>query len=672
MQRTLLTPQTLSTVFTIGALLKDESNSFWAIHVRKGLEEAIRQYPHLRLHCLSPQHGLDFSTQQKMGEQLVRENVNVLILAPAHPTKLASVVKKANKKGIPVIIIDSRLDEKEIARHKLKYTFIGFDDYSGGYQTGKLFCQKLRKGSPIGIIQGHSHGSYVRRVKGFRDAIGSRLKIKKIVSAEFDENKAHEKTREILGKYSKIQAIFCTSDNMAMGCLTALYELNRPNILVSGFDATHAGKLAVQKGRLLSTVDSNPEEMGRMAIRTAQKLIFTLIHPSNLEYSVELLQTIPENKFLKPFIRNRKYRILTPIPTLAEFDYQGSGESLICPILLGKNLFVDIPLRLKEMKADQYIIVTDTHVQSVYGNKLLDTLRGAGLRVNIVSFPEGERTKTFTTLNEMANRVLDLKITKRSCLVVLGGGVVGNVAGFLASILMRGIRFVHIPTTVTSQVDSTTGGKQAVNTTHGKNLLGTFYEPEFIYIDTTLVQTLPKREYQSGMAEAIKHGFCGSQDLLSLIAEGVYEKIVEETIRLKIKLVEKDPLEQKEGSVLLYGHTIGHTLETISHHQLTHGEAVSIGMVAAARISHKMEFASLELITQHEKILSQQKLPIRIPSIIPLSEVMRALTYDKKERTNLTPFVLLEKIGKVKTLKGSYLIEVNPDIILQVLEEMKE
>ena len=150
-------------------------------------------------------------------------------------------------------------------------------------------------------------------------------------------------------------------------------------------------------------------------------------------------------------------------------------------------------------------------------------------------------------------QIISHGITKNSCIILLGGGVVGNLGGFLSAILMRGLRFVHVPTTVMSHIDSTTGGKQAVNTPHGKNLLGTFYEPEFIYIDIDTIRTLPEREYASGIAEAIKHGLCQSKKLLEYISEGDYKKIVLETIKLKTKLIKKDPLEQKEGLVLEHG-----------------------------------------------------------------------------------------------------------------------
>ena len=222
-----------------------------------------------------------------------------------------------------------------------------------------------------------------------------------------------------------------------------------------------------------------------------------------------------------------------------------------------------------------------------------------------------------------------------------------------------------------AQADSTTGGKQAVNTEHGKNLLGTFYEPEFIFIDTNLVNTLSKREYASGMAEIIKHGLCQSKKLWNMLGTDSYEEILRETIRLKTALIENDPRERRQGLILVYGHTIGHALETISHHQLTHGEAISIGMVAASRISYRLGFCEQKLIQVHEQILKRNNLPIKIPPQVHINDLLPVLFYDKKERKGEIPFVLLEDIGKVKVQDNKWTVAVPNAVLVQVLQEMK-
>ena len=378
-------------------------------------------------------------------------------------------------------------------------------------------------------------------------------------------------------------------------------------------------------------------------------------------------ETLPKN-----VVQKRNYVLVEPNKNAGEFDYASLRHSRDCPIILGNDLHNELPPRLAQLGADRYYIVTDSNVKRLYGDRLLQVLRNQGFEANMLWFGAGEHSKTFATLNRLANEVLDQGLTKNSCLVALGGGVVGNLGGLLAALLMRGIRFVHVPTSVMSQADSTTGGKQAANTRHGKNLLGTFYEPEFIYIDHTLIETLPKREYASGIAEVIKHGLCQSSILLTLLDENrSYQEILKETIKLKTRIIGIDPRESHEGLTLVYGHTIGHAIETASNHRLSHGEAVAIGMVAAARISRELGYCSDSLVEKHEHILNRYNLPTRIPKYVKVGDILQTLLYDKKERTDKTTFVLLEDEEKIKTCNGAYRIPVNHEVIGKVVGELR-
>lgn len=291
------------------------------------------------------------------------------------------------------------------------------------------------------------------------------------------------------------------------------------------------------------------------------------------------------------------------------------------------------------------------------------------MNTELFSCKEGERNKTFTTLNNLASEILHSGVSKRSVIIVLGGGVVGNLGGFLAAILMRGLRFVHVPTTVMHQVDASTGGKQAVNTNHGKNLLGTFYEPEFIYNDISAIESLPQREVKSGIAEVIKHALCESKELLELLNNGAcYKDILLKTIEHKIKILDEDPRELNKGFILIYGHTLGHVIEILMKGKLLHGEAISIGMILAADIAEEMNIGSRGLKEHHLRILSRYNLPTTIPPKLSVDEIIRTMFFDKKERdTNMT-FCLLEDIGKVYQRNNSYSVEVPIEIIKSVLE----
>lgn len=646
-------------ILKIGACLKSEDNPFWSVEVRKGLEVAAKNN-HVQLFYSSPKHINDTQEQLAILQNFVDKKVDAIVLAPIVSKEIEHFVTHVT---IPIIVIDTKLENSQY--------FIGFDDYEGGFKSGTYFIEQLKQSSKIAIVEGPNNGSFTKRVDGFRDATKNFLDIVTIVSANFDEETSYEVTKQLLQQFDDLQAIFYTSDNMAMGGLTAMHELHK-NLIIGGFDATHAGKLAVKQGRMISTVDTYPEKLGEKAILS----IIDICNGKKVEKTqLSQIQLITKQTVTDPpkeVIQKRDYVLVEATKDCSEFDYLSLANSLTCPIIFGNAYIEDIPPRLKSLQADKYLIVTDSNVKKLYGQQLKDSLISNGLDCELFSFTAGEKNKTFTTLNALAEDILNEGISKKTCLILLGGGVVGNIAGFLAAILMRGIRFVHIPTTVMSQIDSTTGGKQAVNTRHGKNLLGTFYEPEFIYINQTFLETLPKREYASGIAEAIKHGLCQSRSLLTLIEKNDYTGIIKQTIQLKTNLINIDPREKKEGLILVYGHTLGHVIEILSRHRLNHGEAISIGMVAAARISYTLGFCDAFLVAFHEQILHAHNLPITIPKYINPQDIERTLLYDKKDRKKDVEFVLLEDIEKIKRYNDQLSVPVNIQVVLAVLHEMME
>lgn len=626
---------------TIGVCLKAQNNPFWS-DVARGMQESAAARPGIRLEVHSPERMSQLRRQAGIVRRFVREQVDAIILAPSDPALLSPAIAEARRRRIPVIIIDSEIEGAGAP-------FVGFDDFKGGFETGLFLRSRLGKGDKVAVIAGPARGSYTRREEGFLKAVRGHLDVCAVRRAGFEEDLSYSATVSIVRSHPSVRAFFCTSDNMALGCASALHDLARSDIHVCGFDATHAGLLALKAGRLLSTVSTSPETMGAQAVATARLLLEQRRTPRRQLAPVELLTKGSFAKLPKQAIQKREYRIVDAQRHMKEFDYSSLPDSLVCPIVIGRDSYLaELPERLRALDADKYFVLTDHTIRRLYGNALQRSMERSGMRTSLHSTSPGERHKTFTTLNNLANSILDEGITKRSCIVILGGGVIGNMAGFLAAILMRGIRFVHVPTTVTAQIDSTTGGKQAVNTAHGKNMLGTFYEPEFIYIHPAFIKTLPARQYRAGMAEAIKHGLCQSRKLLGLIDEKKYETAMRETILLKTRLLATDPREKALGLILVYGHSVGHALEILSDHRLAHGEAISIGMMVDARIAVLSGIARPSLVAQHKEILARHGLPTRIPRDIPPAEILRLLMYDKKERRTHLPFMLLERIGRAR------------------------
>jgi 3-dehydroquinate synthase len=653
----------------IGVCLKAQDDPFWTHDVRKGFDNASHELKNVQTIIKIAQRITNISEQQKILNEFISKKYDLIILAPSDSIKLIPSIKKINDANIPLIIIDSKIDEERAKEKNLKFHSITFDNYKGGYETGKLLLEKLSKNDEVAIIEGIKIGSYTKRVDGFKDAVKGKLNVVQVESADFEENKAYKKTKQLIKKHSQIKAIFSTNDSMAFGAYTALKEENRDDILLCAFNLTYAGNIALNQNKFLSSIDVSPEKMGDYALDFALKILKGEELDEDFVYDVKLVTKENITSLPKEAVVKRKYKIVEAKPNLNEFAYDNLRDITTCPIIIGNNMFEELLPRIKKLNADKHIIITDSTLISLYANKLKKSFINNNLEVNLFSINAGEKNKTFNTLNYMANEVLDSKISKRSVIILLGGGVVGNLGGFLAAILMRGVRFVHVPTTIMHQVDASTGGKQAINTRHGKNILGTFYEPEFIYNDISCIKTLPIKEYKSGIAEVIKHGFCESKDLIELALNKDYKKVLIETLKLKIQIMESDPRELNEGFILIYGHTLGHAIEILSDGKLTHGEAISIGMVLASKISYEMKFAKEELVNYHIDTLKKFNLPTRIPSDIDKNEIINRLSYDKKERRKDITFCLLEDIGKVKKMNNSYSIPVPLNIIKKVISD---
>ncbi|MDI6741738.1 MAG: 3-dehydroquinate synthase [Smithella sp.] len=347
-------------------------------------------------------------------------------------------------------------------------------------------------------------------------------------------------------------------------------------------------------------------------------------------------------------------------------------------IRIGNDILDRIALLIaKNHKAERYAVVTDDYVGALYGKKFIDVLKDIGLDAFMIEFPSGEASKSMKTVLDIAGRLMDNRADRGTCLIALGGGVVGDIAGFVASIFMRGVPCIQIPTTLVAQVDSSIGGKTGVDLSHGKNLLGTFYQPTAVFADLHFLKTLPEKEFNNGLAEIIKYGiiddekmFCSLEDNMEAIKSGdpkLLLSMVAGCCQIKKSVVEIDEKEHGLRRILNYGHTLGHALETISKYKITHGEGVALGMIAAARISEKTGYLEKEARERIEALIAQAGLPVKISRSMDGEKIITQLKMDKKKKGNVVHFVLLKKIG-LPFING----HVENGVIAGVIEEMKK
>ena len=327
------------------------------------------------------------------------------------------------------------------------------------------------------------------------------------------------------------------------------------------------------------------------------------------------------------------------------------------PVLLESGLVARAGQHLRRiLKHRKVFVVTVPPVGRRWGKVLLHSLEKAGLPASTLEMPDGEPFKRLATLEKLAGGLVRLGADRNATLVALGGGVVCDVTGFLASVYMRGVEVIHIPTTVLAQVDAAIGGKTGVNLESGKNLLGTFHQPRAVLVDPGVLVTLPSREFRAGLYESIKSGLIGNPGLFRLFESrrreildrdpAVLERVIAESVRLKARVVSADEREGGLRQVLNLGHTIGHALEAETRFtQLLHGEAVAWGMIAATHIAHstgRLDDDSAERITR--ATLALGKLPAFRAQT---AGIMKRLHADKKTRDGVVHFILNTKIGKV-------------------------
>ncbi|MCD6299888.1 MAG: 3-dehydroquinate synthase [Dehalococcoidales bacterium] len=344
-------------------------------------------------------------------------------------------------------------------------------------------------------------------------------------------------------------------------------------------------------------------------------------------------------------------------------------------IRIGSNLLMQTGRWLKESGfTDKLVIITNPVVKKLYGDTLEQNLTKEGFRVTVLPVSDGEEQKSLEVAGRLYTELASCYMERMTPVLALGGGVIGDLAGFVAATYLRGVPLVQIPTTLLAQVDSSIGGKVAVNLGQVKNIVGTFYQPKLVISDIGVLKTLPTKEFTNGLAEVIKYGIACDKELFTFIEqnlekikaldEQVLEEIVFRSARIKAGFVEKDERDLGLRAVLNYGHTVGHAIESASDFRVRHGEAVAVGMLTAARISHQLGILDENAITRLRSVMERAGLPTRIPNL-KKERMVQAITHDKKVLSGKIRFVLPK-------LKGEALVtEVTPSLIEQVLVDLE-
>ncbi|HSR35674.1 MAG TPA: 3-dehydroquinate synthase [Desulfurivibrionaceae bacterium] len=327
-------------------------------------------------------------------------------------------------------------------------------------------------------------------------------------------------------------------------------------------------------------------------------------------------------------------------------------------IVIKAGLLAEVGQDLKARGiAKRYVVVADDRVAGLFGERLMASLAQAGLKAECITFPHGEASKNLATIGALASRLAQLGVDRKDGLIALGGGVTGDMTGFLASIYMRGIPFVQIPTTLLAQVDSSVGGKTGVDIPEGKNLIGTFYQPRRVYIDSEVLRELPEAEMLNGIAEVIKYGviydapfFAELQAQRSAILARelpVLEEVIARCCAIKAAVVAADEKEADLRRILNFGHTIGHAVEAASGYTLAHGMAVSMGMAAVAELAVRQGLFPPAEAASLRQLLVDYGLPVSIPAQFDRTQIKGYLKSDKKTVGGRVFFVLPTAIGKV-------------------------
>ena len=354
---------------------------------------------------------------------------------------------------------------------------------------------------------------------------------------------------------------------------------------------------------------------------------------------------------------NKKFEIYLEMKFMTEIKVELGAKSY--KIFIGENIFSDCAKFISEKNFTKILVVTDENVFANCGEKFFTALKGCGIDFAVEKIPAGENSKTLQMAEKIYTKAIELGLDRKSLIIALGGGVVGDLAGFIAATYLRGVPFIQVPTTLLAQVDSSVGGKTAVNHTLGKNLIGAFYQPQAVFIDLETLKTLPEREIKSGLGEVVKYGVISDEKFFAYLEDNaekilrrdveVMEKIICRSCEIKAEVVAQDEKENNLRRILNFGHTIAHAVEVETNYKkYRHGEAVSIGMIGAALISQQLEKISAAEVQRLENLLQKLNLVTKAEGC-EVENLFQATFRDKKAEGGKVNWVLMKKIGAVET-----------------------
>ena len=494
---------------------------------------------------------------------------------------------------------------------KTDLSFISMDDYI-----------VLKEKRPINNIFEESGEEYFRKIE--KDTLRKIKSTKNVVVATGGGVVKDKKNREILSKMGKVIYLYASPDAVKQRLekdKTRPLIKNKNNIIKIYNERMKKG-LYEFADETIDTSSITPEQV-------AKKILVKLkLEQKNIEKSSDKYLLKAESK---------KYPI-----------YIG------CDILQENNTNLNM-----EFKSDKVAIISNPLVGALYIKETENVLKKKGIKPYICIVPDGEKYKNFDTIKKIFDMMLKENMDRASSIIAIGGGVIGDMGGFVASTLKRGISLIHIPTTLIAQVDSSIGGKTGFDHPLGKNMIGTFYQPDMVLVDIKKLLTLPEKEFRNGLAEVIKYGITHDAELFDILERKKKEiidrnikllkEIVSRCVKIKKEVVEEDEKEEKGiREVLNYGHTIGHIIETLTRYsKYSHGEAVAIGMVEEAKLAKKEGLLPDEDFKRIENLIKEYKLPSSLPKDLKRADMKNCVFQDKKVRKGKIRLPVPTKIGRI-------------------------
>jgi 3-dehydroquinate synthase len=365
--------------------------------------------------------------------------------------------------------------------------------------------------------------------------------------------------------------------------------------------------------------------------------------------------------------------------TMSSYKMEAT-KKMISEIIVARNSLY----QLNEMgvfsglrKTSKHLLVTDKNLEKLYLRPILESIEKAGLSVRLMVVPASETSKSFQVYSQLTQKSLDYSFDKHSVIFSLGGGVINNLAGFLASTLYRGIGLIHFPTSLLAQVDAAVDFKQAINFEHGKNLIGSYYAASKIIIDTSVLETLDKRLICDGMAEVLKHSICQNSNFLdylmancnNLMDPAFLESVVEQSIKMKLEVMSGDMDSDYDETLKQYGHAIGHAIEHLSDGIIYHGEAIAIGMAVSAEIALILDYTDEQTVEKHYKSFEAFNLPTQVPNGLALADIWEKIRYDKHFLDGKAYMGLLKNIGVMApTTSGDFGHYIEQSVVYKAIE----